>query len=164
MPLIKSASKHALQKNIETEMEAHPGKSHHSQNLAIAYSVARRAAHKKAHGGEIKPHEEEMIRHHELAEDEQHEAEEHERSIAEHIHHKMKLAEGGEVALEEDEYEHPNEGLEIEREALKRKSVDIDQLEEAPLDFNEHGHKIEDEDEEDADIISAIRRRMKKHL
>lgn len=47
MPLIKSASKSALQKNIKTEMDANPGKSKMKQNLAIAYSTQRRAGKRK---------------------------------------------------------------------------------------------------------------------
>lgn len=53
MPLIHSKSKKALKKNIETEMEAHPGKEHRAQDLAIAFSVQRQARKKKmAYGGE----------------------------------------------------------------------------------------------------------------
>jgi hypothetical protein len=42
MPLIQSSSKKALQKNIKTEMEAHPGAKHRMQDLAIGYAVKRR--------------------------------------------------------------------------------------------------------------------------
>lgn len=55
MPLIKSASKKAFQKNVETEMKANPGKANRAQNLAIAYSTQRQAKKRKmASGGEIK--------------------------------------------------------------------------------------------------------------
>lgn len=47
MPLIKSTSKSALQKNIKTEMDANPGKSKMKRNLAIAYSTQRRAGKRK---------------------------------------------------------------------------------------------------------------------
>lgn len=50
MPLIKSASKKAFQKNVETEMKAHPGRS--SQNLAIAYAMKRKGK-KMADGGDV---------------------------------------------------------------------------------------------------------------
>ncbi len=48
MPLVKSKSPKAFQKNIKTEIEA--GKPQ-KQAVAIAYSVARRA--KKAEGGSM---------------------------------------------------------------------------------------------------------------
>lgn len=53
MPLIKSKSKKAFEKNVETEMEANPGKEHRAQNLAIAYSVKRKAKKKMAEGGAV---------------------------------------------------------------------------------------------------------------
>jgi len=55
MPLIKSSSKQAFKKNVETEMKANPGKR--AQNLAIAYSVMRKNKGKKkmmAEGGEAR--------------------------------------------------------------------------------------------------------------
>ena len=55
MPLSHGKSKKAFEHNIKTEMEhGKPMK----QSLAIAYSMKRKAAHKKAHGGEI--HHEEL--------------------------------------------------------------------------------------------------------
>lgn len=54
MPLIQGKSKKAFQKNVETEMKANPGPKHKAQNLAIAYSVKRRATNKKASGGTVK--------------------------------------------------------------------------------------------------------------
>ena len=54
MPLIKSGSKKALKKNIETEMEANPSKGDRKQNLAIAFSVQRKNKRKKMdQGGEV---------------------------------------------------------------------------------------------------------------
>jgi len=54
MPLIHKPSKKALQKNIETEMAAHPEKSRQKQNLAIAYQTQRNARKKKmADGGPV---------------------------------------------------------------------------------------------------------------
>jgi hypothetical protein len=50
MPLIKSKSKKAFSKNVETEMKAHPGDP--KKDLAIAYSVKRKAK-KKASGGTV---------------------------------------------------------------------------------------------------------------
>lgn len=52
MPLIHKPSKKALEHNIKAEMEAHPGKEHRAQNLAIAYDVQRRAK-KMAKGGPV---------------------------------------------------------------------------------------------------------------
>lgn len=51
MPLIKSKSKKAFEHNVKEEMEANPGKDKRAQNLAIAYSVKRKA--KKASGGMV---------------------------------------------------------------------------------------------------------------
>ncbi len=45
MPLIKSPSKKAFKKNVETEMKANPNKR--AQNLAIAYSTQRQAKGRK---------------------------------------------------------------------------------------------------------------------
>lgn len=54
MPLIKSKSKKALQKNIEMEMDSNPAPEDKAQNLAIAYAVKRKAAKKKmANGGMV---------------------------------------------------------------------------------------------------------------
>lgn len=51
MPLIQSKSKSALSKNIETEMDAHPGQP--KRNIAIAYAVKRKPKRKMAEGGAI---------------------------------------------------------------------------------------------------------------
>lgn len=51
MPLIKSGSKRALKKNIETEMNARP--DNRDQALAIAYDVQRRNKRKKMAAGGI---------------------------------------------------------------------------------------------------------------
>ncbi len=53
MPLIKSGSKKAFQKNVKAEMEAHPGADHRAQNLAIAYSIKRKNRKKMADGGKV---------------------------------------------------------------------------------------------------------------
>ena len=49
MPLMKGPSKKAFKHNVEVEMRAHPDKR--AQDLAIAYSVQRKAKHKKMAGG-----------------------------------------------------------------------------------------------------------------
>ena len=52
MPLIKSGSKKAFEKNVKTEMDANPDKKDKAQNLAIAYNVQKQARKKKfAEGG-----------------------------------------------------------------------------------------------------------------
>lgn len=51
MPLMKSGSKKALKHNIAVEMEAHPGKEHRAQDLAIAFSVQRQHKKKKMQKG-----------------------------------------------------------------------------------------------------------------
>ena len=51
MPLMKSKSKKAFEHNVKVEMEAHPDPKDRKRNLAIAYSVKRRA--KKASGGTV---------------------------------------------------------------------------------------------------------------
>src|SRR5271155_3831838 len=51
MPLIQSPKKKAFEKNVETEMKAHPGEKHRAQNLAIAYSIQRK--NRKAKGGVV---------------------------------------------------------------------------------------------------------------
>jgi hypothetical protein len=51
MPLMKKASKKAFQHNVKAEMEAHPDKR--KQDLAIAYSVQRKAKKKMAEGGAV---------------------------------------------------------------------------------------------------------------
>lgn len=55
MPLLKSASKKALQENIESEMKANPGADKRAQNLAIAFSTQRAAKKRKkmAKGGSV---------------------------------------------------------------------------------------------------------------
>lgn len=51
MPLLHSKSDKALKKNIKVEMESHPGKANKAQNLAIAFSIQRRAKGKKMNKG-----------------------------------------------------------------------------------------------------------------
>lgn len=43
MPLMHKESQKAFKHNVKEEMEAHPGKSHRAQNLAIAYAVQKKA-------------------------------------------------------------------------------------------------------------------------
>jgi hypothetical protein len=53
MPLLPGKSKKAFEKNVKTEMDAHPGKERRAQNLAIAYSMKKRSPKKMASGGVV---------------------------------------------------------------------------------------------------------------
>ena len=53
MPLVHGKSKKAFEKNVKVE-ESNTGKEHRAQNLAIAYSVQRKAKKKMAAGGFVK--------------------------------------------------------------------------------------------------------------
>ncbi len=84
MPLIKSKSKKAFEHNVKAEMDAHPGKESRAQNLAIAYSVKRKASKKKmAEGGEV--NEDAATEHRPMPE-------EHDRDAAEIKHNEGKKA------------------------------------------------------------------------
>ena len=61
MPLIKSSSKQALKKNIETEMKSNPDKKDRAQNLAIALHVQRANKKKMALGGDMRPPKEQYM-------------------------------------------------------------------------------------------------------
>jgi len=76
------------------------------------------------------------------------------------IEHEMYMAEGGMADLHSEHEEEPNNEDQMSFEALKKENynssdLDIDQ----PEDSNEHGHDLEDEDEHD--MVSSIRRKMK---
>lgn len=146
MPLIKSKSKKALEENIATEMHANPSPEKRAQNIAIAYSVKRRAAAKKmAMGGEMDDMPEESPA-----------------SIAEHIMKKRKMAEGGEVDLQDNADEHLNEEDQLSFEAARKKTYfDDSQLSDQPEDSNEHGDELSDEDEHDMVDKILKKRRMK---
>lgn len=138
MPLLKKASKKALESNIKTEMEANPEKSKRAQNLAIAYSTQREAK-KMAQGG--------------MAE---------KQSIVDHIRSKLKMmADGGEI--EDNDSENPaNMWKEYEEDALKEDFVSpkLKRSEYAsPEDSNEHGDELPEGHIED--MISQIRRKLK---
>lgn len=51
MPLMKSSSKQAFKKNVETEMKSNP--ENKKQDLAIAYSIQRKNRKKMANGGPV---------------------------------------------------------------------------------------------------------------
>ena len=62
MPLMHGKSQKAFEHNVATEMKANPGLSHRAQNLAIAYSMKRKAAQKKAEGGMVEDEKPELMK------------------------------------------------------------------------------------------------------
>lgn len=145
MPLIQKSSKKALKKNIETEMEAHPEQAKRSQDLAIAYS-AQRIAKKKgyASGGPIMPEQGPM-------------------SMAESIMKKRKMADGGMV--DSDNMETPAKFSPYDDDNMEATMKELyddgdDQLDDQPLDSI--GDPGEDDEENQLDMISQIRRKMRK--
>lgn len=90
-------------------------------------------------------------------------ADDHYDSIADAILAKKRkakmMAEGGEVDLEANSEESPNEEDQMSFEANGKEQYDLDQLDSQPMDSNEMGHDLPDEDEHD--MVSAIRKKMK---
>jgi len=155
MPLIQGKSKKAFKENMETEMDA--GKPQ-KQALAIAYSVQRKnKAKKMAEGGEVKTLGDMIGYPKAMAEGG--EVEEHYDSIADAILRKKK---SGQADLQENANEHLNLEDDLNFDAARKDTYyDLDQMEEQPEESNEHGDKLEDSDEDDMDMISSIRRKMK---
>lgn len=202
MPLIKSASKKVLQKNIDIEMESNPSPKDRAQNLAIAYSVKRQAKRKKmADGGMVKPgtpstskgisyvnkpdsgyggiifkaeggmvDEEELMselppkKYPGMSEDRgpakgQYMADHFaEGGMIDQIRARRKMmAEGGMVDLNENAMERP-ESFDKRNAAILKENYDSDMEDVSqPMDSNEHGHMI---DEDEHDMISAIRSKI----
>jgi hypothetical protein len=188
MPLIKSPSKKAVSKNIAVEMDA--GKPQ-KQSIAIALDIQRRAKRKKlANGGELpsihSKDEKEMemmkdmpSRHDEIEATHEHMTDIDEArderdlammamgGIAERIRHKEKMmAKGGEVDLQDSNGdEHLNEEDQLSYEAARKKTYyDLDQLDDQPMDSNEHGdeHEKSMEDDHDGSLVDKIRKSMRK--
>ena len=186
MPLIKGKSKESFSKNVATEMDS--GKPQ-KQSLAIAYAVQRKAKKKmfgggrvkdeettsapkpaaspawgskewaekvkqgvegkpvqKAHGGEIHPSD--------LMSDE-----ERSESIVDAIMRKRKMADGGMVDLEENSEEEVNQYYGLNSKAADEPQYDDSQLEDQPMDSNEHGDDIESDKH---DMVSRIRAKLRK--
>lgn len=188
MPLIKSASKKALSKNIETEMRAHPEPSKRAQNIAIAYNIQRKAPKRKkmADGGMAESSEEqgmESIRKGmnkgvdanpapspkpsysvpgmaEGGEIEDHD--EHYESIADAILAKKrkakKMAEGGEVVDLDNKEEPLGQYEHMNEEAADEDLYDDSQLSAQPEDSNEIGDDI---DSDEHDMIDKIRAKIR---
>ena len=83
-------------------------------------------------------------------------------SVAAAIMAKKKFADGGEVDLQENADEDLNKEDQLSYEAARKKTYyDDSQLDEQPLDSNEDGRILPDEDEHAMDMISKIRSKMK---
>lgn len=73
--------------------------------------------------------------------------------------HKM-MAEGGEVDLQDNSDEHLNEEDQLSYKAARKKTYyDDSQISRQPMDSNEHGDELSDEDSHD--MVSSIRKKMK---
>lgn len=175
MPLIKKPSKSAFKKNVETEMDANPGKDNRAQNLAIAYSVQRRAKKKPpvkmAEGGiagwQRDPHRDPT----DIEDDRA--TSTTPASVVDAIMRKRMqdqhmMAEGG--MLEDDsedqhgethDTEDPNEFNDLNLEAAGKELYDENQLSPQPTDSNETGDSEEMSEENKQDMISMIRRKMR---
>lgn len=153
MPLIKKPSKKALKHNIEVEMDAHP--EHREQDLAIAYNVQRQARKKKMAMGGMIPKPGPMSG----FEDRYSEQAGHE-SVADAIMSKRKkYADGGVVDIEDNGEEEGSTPFDdMNEEAVMKELYDDSQLEDQPMDSNEHGDDIE---EDVHDMVSTIRKKMK---
>lgn len=181
MPLIKGKSKITFDKNLKTEM--HSGKPL-DQSLAIAYSIQRKNKRKKmaeggkveekqfeidevdAKGNKIEPKKPliieqvsdgEMERQERAARDHKHDS-----SVVEAImRRRKKMADGGEVDLEENAKEQPNLEDQLSYEALHGENYSeqsaLDDLDQ-PEDSNQHGDDI---DSDIHDMVDAIRRKIK---
>lgn len=89
---------------------------------------------------------------------------EHASSLAAAIMAKRKFAKGGEVDLDMNAEEEPNNEDDMSFEALKKENYDeADALDAAdqPDDSNEHSPEHDEEDVDDKNMVSAIRRKMK---
>jgi hypothetical protein len=190
MPLIQGKSKKAFSKNVEKEMDA--GKPQ-PQSLAIAYNVKRKNEMKKkmAQGGAIAPEAKEermesintavtpeemaMIHAHRERmaaggavgvgfEKEMKADIDHPSSIAEAIMAKRKkMAEGGEVDLEDNAEEGRNEEDQLSYEALKKENYSEESaLEDLDYDTDKSmGDASEDDEENKDDMVSALRKKIK---
>jgi hypothetical protein len=81
--------------------------------------------------------------------------------IADRIRAKQKMmAEGGEVDLQDNSDEHLNEEDQLSYKAARKKTYyDDSQISRQPMDSNEHGDELSDEDSHD--MVSSIRKKMK---
>lgn len=101
-----------------------------------------------ARGGEISPQDEIDDEHH--------------ASVAAAIMSKRKkMADGGQVDLEEHSEEARNLEDDLSFEALEKEQYDDSQLGPQPKDSNEHSDELLDEDEHNKGMIGAIRKKMK---
>lgn len=103
-----------------------------------------------ARGGEVSPHE---------AEEEMH----HASLTAAVMAKRKKMADGGEVDLQDNNgNEWLNREDDMSFEAGRKKTYyDNDQLDDQPMDSNEHAEDLEDEDDHGKPMIKSIRSKMK---
>lgn len=172
MPLIHSKGKRAFSKNVSAEMDA--GKPQ-DQSLAIAYDIKRKAGKKKmahggmateascAHGGMAMCNEGCYAKGGQVENpklEQAHMDMPRASSMAEAIMRKRKMmAEGGMVDLDNHEDGDQAEFDDQNELAAKKELYDDEQLSPQPMDSNEHGDDLSDEDK--YDMVSSIRRRMK---
>lgn len=172
MPLIKSASKKALKKNIEMEMEANPSPKDRAQNLAIAYSVQKNARKKHMNKGGVPSLDESVksLKEQKMIDDLEampspSPSPSLEKSIKDLKDMKM-MAHGGKVCSHcghaddiDMEMEGPATNMEPNIEA-KEWSSDIDEgdMEMQPMDSNQHGDEISHDEH---DMVAQIRKKMK---
>lgn len=140
MPLIRKKAKAPMSRAAESEGEP--------PSLAIALDVQRKSRPKKmAQGGMPQPAM----------------AEERAGSVAEAIMHRRKMmADGGEVDIDSNGQEdpaNPNAYDDQNMDAAMKELYDDDQLMDQPMDSNQHGDILSDEDAND--LVSKIRRQAK---
>jgi hypothetical protein len=113
-----------------------------------------------AKGGNVKLKQSKMTLPMDEADDEQHD------SLADAIIAKKKrkkMADGGEVDLEANSEEQPNNEDDLSWDAVKKEQYDLSQLDAQPEDSNEHADERESSAENihDNDLVEQIRKRMK---
>lgn len=83
-------------------------------------------------------------------------------AILERKHRKMQMmADGGEVDLEENEEEEGSSPFDDMNAEAVEEPISSDELESQPMDSNEHGDPEEESEENEHDMISKIRARMR---
>lgn len=173
MPLIKRSSK----KDFDDESEMESGKP---KSLAIAYNTQRIAKKKKmAYGGpadrqdgavdpeprkpdDFRPPEDQYMADRFAKGGE---VDSHYDSIADAIMRKKKMADGGEVDINSNAEETPSTLSPFDddnSDAVLKELYDDDQIGPQPEDSNEIGDEREDEESDKFDMVSAIRKKMKK--
>lgn len=87
------------------------------------------------------------------------------KSIAEAIMRKRRMADGGMVDLQANANEDLNEEDQLSYQAARKNTYyDNSQISAQPMDSNEHGDVLDDEDEDNRDMISRIRSKMRSKM